>query len=85
LLAEIIRHRQYLAEHQLREQLDRQRLTGEFESLMKNELFLHWSKTAPRMQVDALLREVQARKISPHRAVHSLISQIFSAPEENQN
>lgn len=73
LLDEIIRHQAFLAEHHLRERFDRQRMTVEFNRLIREQLYTAWRMTVSAEDINALLEDIFRRKLSPHRAVKQIL------------
>ncbi|MCE5208022.1 MAG: methylmalonyl Co-A mutase-associated GTPase MeaB [Chloroflexi bacterium] len=83
LLDEINRHRAYLTAHHLREQMDNQRMITEFNCLMKDQLYNSWLDKTPKNQIDAMLGEIEKRKISPHRAVKQMLGDVCPCHDKN--
>ncbi len=73
LLEEIIRHQEFLAAHHLREEFDRQRMSTEFNRLIREQLYTSWRSSVSEEQIASTLDQIVLRKVSPHRAVRQIL------------
>ncbi len=73
ILAAIRAHGEYLSESGGRRQRDEARLTGEFETLLQEELLARWRAGAAPDKAEVVLARMKAREISPGRAVRELL------------
>ncbi len=74
LLDEIRQHWLYLNTTQQRIQVERERLSGEFNRLMKATLFQQWQASTSEQSKEAVLEKLFGREISPQQAVTRLIA-----------
>lgn len=73
-LAEAIwRHREYLANANILEQHNRERLFTEFDHLLKQQLLLNWHKKHSKREIESALQRVYSRQVSPRQAVDELL------------
>lgn len=73
-LAEAIwRHREYLANANILEQYNRERLFTEFDHLLKQQLLLNWHKKHSKREIESALQRVYSRQVSPRQAVDELL------------
>jgi len=85
LLGEIMAHQEFLAVNHLREEIDRKRISSEFNRQLKDQLFDTWISRLEKGKLEEVLGEILQRRVSPHRAVKQLLSggSVLSLADQN--
>ncbi len=73
LLEAIEAHAGYLHESRLFEQRERERVTGELETILQAELLARLRARVPAERLDTLVEQVLARELDPYTAVEQLL------------